>query len=96
MIMVSSTLCRKHEAVAIVWTSLSLISGALHQQAQGIKGNRGKRYVVTRKEIRSNRERYGVPLVVVSRPHKSGRAPLYLGAPAQIYPSGRSKPIFIP
>ena len=52
--------------------------------SEGIKGNRGGRYVLTGKEIRSNRERYRVPCVVVSRPHKSGRAPLYLGAPALI------------
>ena len=55
----------------------------------------GERYVLTGGKVCSNRERdKGLPDAGV-RPHELGRAPLYIGAPALIYPSGRSKPIFI-
>ena len=56
----------------------------------------GKDIKETGRKIRSNRERdKGLPDAGV-RPHELGRAPLYIGAPALIYPSGRSNPIFIP
>jgi hypothetical protein len=60
-----------------------------------IKGNKGKRYGQTGSETACNRERDGMSLNSNARPHKLGRAPLYLGAPALIYWSGRSKPSFI-
>ena len=60
------------------------------------KGKWGERYVLTGGKTACSRERNGVSLVVDGRPHKLGRAPLYIGAPALICPSGRSKPIFVP
>ena len=56
----------------------------------------GERYVQTGEKVRCNRERDGGLLDSGGRPHKSGRAPEYLGAPALICPSGRSTPVFIP
>ena len=64
--------------------------------AINIRRRKGKRYVQTGRKIRCNRERNGVSLVVGGRPHELGRPPLYIGAPALTYPSGRSEPIFIP
>ena len=58
-------------------------------------GKKGERYVLPGKEIRSNRERDGVSLVADGRPHELGRAPLYIGAPALIFASGRPKRVFI-
>ena len=55
----------------------------------------GKRYGQTGSDTACNRERYGMSLNSNARPHKLGRAPLYLGAPALICRSGRSKPDFI-
>ena len=57
---------------------------------------KGKRPVQTRNETACNRERDGISLDSDGRPHKLGRAPLYLGAPALICWSGPSKPSFIP
>jgi hypothetical protein len=56
---------------------------------------KGKRLGVTGKEIRSNREKGTGKLIVGGRPHKLGRATLYIGALALIYPSGRQNPTFI-
>ncbi len=56
----------------------------------------GKRYGVAGSEKACNRERDGIMPDSDGRPHKLGRAPLYLGAPALICWSGRSKPSFIP
>ena len=56
----------------------------------------GKRYGQTGSETACNRERDGMSLNSNARPHELGRAPLYLGAPALICWSGRSKPIFNP
>ena len=55
----------------------------------------GKRYGQTGSETACNREKYGMSLNSIARPHKCGRAPLYFGAPALICWSGRSKPNFI-
>ena len=61
------------------------------------KGNPlSKIYVGTGEKVRANRERDGMSLNSNARPHELGRAPLYLGAPALICWSGRSKPSFIP
>ena len=49
----------------------------------------GKRYGQTGSETACNRERYGMSLNLNARPHKLGRAPLYLGAPVLICWSGR-------
>ena len=54
-----------------------------------------KIYVGTGRKVRANRERDGMSLNSNARPHELGRAPLYLGAPALICWSGRSKPSFI-
>ena len=56
----------------------------------------GKRYGQTGRDTACNREKYGISPDSNTRPHKLGRAPLYIGAPALICWSGRSKPIFIP
>ena len=56
----------------------------------------GKRYGQTGSETACNRERDGISLNSSARTHELGRAPLYLGAPALIRWSGRSKPSFIP
>ena len=56
----------------------------------------GKRRVETGEKTRRNREKDRISLESGGRPHKLGRAPLYLGAPTLIYPSGRSKPVFNP
>ena len=56
----------------------------------------GKRYVQTGEKILGNREKVIGLLVAAARPHIFGRAPLYLGAPALLYWSGRQHPIFIP
>jgi len=61
----------------------------------GIRKEQGKRYGQTGNETACNRERDGMSLNSNARPHKLGRAPLYLGAPALICWSGRSKPSFI-
>ena len=70
--------------------------------AKNIRRNRGKgtgkqgvRRHVTGSEKACNRERNGILPDSGGRPHKLGRAPLYLGAPALICWSGRSKPSFI-
>jgi len=55
----------------------------------------GKRHGQTGNETASNRERDGISLNSNARSHELGRAPLYLGAPALICWSGRSKPSFI-
>ena len=55
-----------------------------------------KIYVGTGEKVRANRERDGMSLNSNARPHKLGRAPLYVGAPALICWSGRSKPSLIP
>ena len=57
---------------------------------------KGERYGVAGSETACNRERDGILPDSGERPHKLGRAPLYLGAPALICWSGRSKPSFIP
>ena len=64
------------------------VSGAAWEQ--------GKRYGQTGNETACNRERDGMSLNSNARPHKLGRAPLHLGAPALICWSGRPKPSFIP
>jgi hypothetical protein len=56
----------------------------------------GERYGQTGSETACNRERDGILPDSGGRPHKLGRAPLYIGAPALIYWSGRSEPSFIP
>ena len=56
----------------------------------------GERYGQAGSETACNRERDGMSLNSNARPHELGRAPLYLGAPALICWSGRSKPSFIP
>ena len=68
-----------------------------------VRRNRGKgtakqgvRRHVTGSEKACNRERDGILPDSGGRPHKLGRAPLYVGAPALICWSGRSKPSFIP
>ena len=57
---------------------------------------KGERYGQTGSEAAYNRERDGVSLNSNARTHELRRAPLYLGAPALICWSGRSKPSFIP
>ena len=59
-------------------------------------GKQGVRRHVTGSEKACNRERDGILPDSGGRPHKLGRAPLYIGAPALICWSGRSKPSFIP
>ena len=61
-----------------------------------IRKEQGKRHGQTGNETACNRERYGMSLNSNARTHELGRAPLYLGAPALICWSGRSKPSFIP
>ena len=59
-------------------------------------GKQGVRRHVTGSETACNRERDGILPDSGGRPHKLGRAPLYVGAPALICWSGWSKPSFIP
>ena len=54
------------------------------------------RALVTGSEAPSGRARDGMLPDSGGGPHQFGREPLYLGAPARIYWSGRSKPNFIP
>ena len=57
---------------------------------------RGKSSLQTGRKILGNREKGTIWLVFTTRPHKLGRAPLHLGAPARLCWSGRQNPIFIP
>ncbi len=50
----------------------------------------------TGKKVLGNREKGTIWLVAAARPHKLGRAPLHLGAPARLCWSGRQNPTFIP
>jgi len=59
-------------------------------------GKQGTRRHVTGSETACNRERDGISPDSDGRPHELGRAPLYIGAPALICWSGRSKPSSIP
>ena len=47
-------------------------------------GKQGERYVQTGRKVRSNWDGEAFKLVATARPHKSGRAPLYVGAVGQI------------
>ena len=57
---------------------------------------KGERSLQTGKKVLGNRERGTIWLVFTTRPHKLGRAPLRLGAPARLCWSGRQNPTFIP
>ena len=81
----------KGQKVTLLWFS------GLRQYAFGDYSTweQGKRYGITGSEKACNRERDGILPDSDGRPHKLGRAPLYLGAPALTCWSGRSKPSFI-
>ena len=81
----------KGQKLAFLWFS------GLRQYAFGDYSTweQGKRYGQAGSETACNRERDGVSLNSNARPYKLGRAPLYVGAPALICWSGRSKPSFI-
>ena len=57
---------------------------------------RGKSSLQTGRKVLGNREKGTFWLVAIARPHKLGRAPLHLRAPARLCWSGRQNPIFIP
>ena len=57
---------------------------------------KGERSLQTGGEVLGNREEGTFWLVATTRPHKLGRAPLRLGAPARLCWSGRQNPTFIP
>ena len=57
---------------------------------------KGERSLQTGKKVLGNREKGTLRLVAIARPHKLGRAPLHLGAPARLCWSGRQNPTFIP
>ena len=55
-----------------------------------------ERSLQTGRKVLGNREKGTFWFVAIARPHKLGRAPLHLGAPARLCWSGRQNPIFIP
>ena len=57
---------------------------------------KGERSLQTGKKVLGNWEKGTIWLVAAVRPHKLGRAPLHLGAPARLCWSGRQNPTFIP
>ena len=57
---------------------------------------KGERSLQTGRKILGNKEKGTFWIVAAARPHKLGRAPLHLGAPARLCWSGRQNPIFIP